>query len=98
MHFALRDYSKFSGSKPATVDEDTTDKTINIFSLASGHLYERFLRFVQPQLADRLTDSSFNSQNHDAQCRQEHETPSEVLVFKELSLALLQSSSVYPAC
>lgn len=33
--------------KPEPVDDSdsTPDDTINIFSLASGHLYERFLRF-----------------------------------------------------
>lgn len=40
----------------AVDDEDsTTDDTINIFSLASGHLYERFLRFgVSQNLNDAL--------------------------------------------
>ena len=33
--------SSFSGQK----GEDDRDKTLNIFSLASGHLYERFLRW-----------------------------------------------------
>jgi len=28
--------------------EDDADSTLNIFSLASGHLYERFLRYIVP--------------------------------------------------
>ncbi|ESN93236.1 hypothetical protein HELRODRAFT_115758 [Helobdella robusta] len=36
--------SKGSSATPKTSDEE--DKTINIFSLASGHLYERFLRIM----------------------------------------------------
>jgi hypothetical protein len=35
--------SRFGNAKP---DETETDKTLNIFSVASGHLYERFLRYV----------------------------------------------------
>lgn len=34
-------FSKLSGHTDAEVEKD---QTINIFSLASGHLYERFLR------------------------------------------------------
>jgi UDP-glucose:glycoprotein glucosyltransferase len=39
----LSDCSTFGGSK--TTEEDG-DERINIFSLASGHLYERFLRIM----------------------------------------------------
>jgi len=42
-NFTCFNYSTFSGSK--TTDEDG-DERINIFSVASGHLYERFLRIM----------------------------------------------------
>jgi len=35
-------YSSFSSGSP----DKSTDETINIFSVASGHLYERFLRIM----------------------------------------------------
>lgn len=37
-------YSTFTSSNDETVDP--ADSTINIFSVASGHLYERFLRIM----------------------------------------------------
>ena len=42
-NFTCLNYSTFSGSK--TTEEDG-DERINIFSVASGHLYERFLRIM----------------------------------------------------
>jgi UDP-glucose:glycoprotein glucosyltransferase len=42
-NFTRFNYSTFSGSK--TTEEDG-DERINIFSVASGHLYERFLRIM----------------------------------------------------
>jgi len=35
-------YSSFSSGSP----DKSSDETINIFSVASGHLYERFLRIM----------------------------------------------------
>lgn len=36
-------FSTFSGNKS---EQEGTDDKINIFSLASGHLYERLLRYI----------------------------------------------------
>lgn len=41
--FLFVHFSKFGGRSKSD-DEDAVDPVINIFSLASGHLYERFLR------------------------------------------------------
>ncbi|CAF4831125.1 unnamed protein product, partial [Rotaria magnacalcarata] len=38
--------SSSSSSSSATKIDDVTDDTINIFSVASGHLYERLLRIM----------------------------------------------------
>lgn len=40
-------FSTFSGNKS---EQEGTDNKINIFSLASGHLYERLLRYVLKKL------------------------------------------------
>ena len=37
-------YSSLTGGGTKLGEEEDGDKTLNIFSLASGHLYERFLR------------------------------------------------------
>jgi len=42
-NFTWFNYSTFSGSKTS---EEDGDERINIFSVASGHLYERFLRIM----------------------------------------------------
>ena len=44
---SIWDSFSFGGATPpATKSDDTTDDTINIFSVASGHLYERLLRIM----------------------------------------------------
>lgn len=45
IHFLLI-LSTFSGSNGVGKDDGVEDEPINIFSLASGHLYERFLRIM----------------------------------------------------
>ena len=42
IHFFNEFFSQFTGGTGA--EGDDKDQTLNIFSLASGHLYERFLR------------------------------------------------------
>ena len=44
-----RHHSTFTGSKPeptTTTTNSTSDDVINVFSLASGHLYERLMRIM----------------------------------------------------
>lgn len=42
----ITNFSTFSGGSGGGKDEQTEDEPINIFSVASGHLYERFLRIM----------------------------------------------------
>lgn len=51
-NFTCFNYSTFSGSKAA---EEDGDERINIFSVASGHLYERFLRIMMLSVLKHTT-------------------------------------------
>lgn len=45
-YFPLYDYRGFTGGQRTEEVKQDKDDIINIFSVASGHLYERFLRLV----------------------------------------------------
>lgn len=44
----------FTGGGKMEEPKQEKDDVINIFSVASGHLYERFLRLVSPQGEKKL--------------------------------------------
>lgn len=46
LYYYIIYYSLFHSSFSSGSPDKSTDETINIFSVASGHLYERFLRIM----------------------------------------------------
>lgn len=67
----------------------SVNETINVFSIASGHLYERFLRYNDLHRG-LVCFQTFSSQDYDVECTQTHSASRQVLVFGELFVSHIQ--------
>ncbi len=77
-HTHIHTCSSFLGTEEAKKEEDVKkvagNETINIFSIASGHLYERFLRYYFINVRECLSHLALSCliKNHDAECPETH--------------------------
>jgi hypothetical protein len=85
-HWISSIFSHISSPSPPAQTPQTYDE-INIFSLASGHLYERFMRFVVVVFTFANNTTFF--QDNDCQCNEAYKSSGKVLAAQELSITTI---------